>query len=42
MNPLESWREEQQAAYLYRVCADAEAGTPRAELFLGLAGPTHG
>jgi vacuolar iron transporter family protein len=38
MNPLESWHEEQQAAYLYRVCADAEAGTPRAELFRGLAG----
>ena len=38
MNPLESWREEQQAVYLYRVCADAEAGTPRAELFRGLAG----
>jgi VIT1/CCC1 family predicted Fe2+/Mn2+ transporter len=38
MNPLESWHEEQQAVYLYKVCAAAEAGTPRAELFLGLAG----
>jgi VIT1/CCC1 family predicted Fe2+/Mn2+ transporter len=38
MNPLESWHEELQAAYLYRICADAEAGTPRAELFRGLAG----
>jgi VIT1/CCC1 family predicted Fe2+/Mn2+ transporter len=38
MNPLESWREEQQAVYLYGVCAEAEAGTPRADLFRGLAG----
>ena len=38
MNPLESWHEEQQAVYLYKVCAAAEAGTPRADLFLGLAG----
>ena len=38
MNPLESWREEQQAVYLYLVCAEAEAGTPRADLFRGLAG----
>src|SRR5215467_4621536 len=37
-NPLESWTEEQQSAFLYRACADAEAGTPRAELFARLAG----
>ena len=38
MNPLESWQEEQRSAFLYRACADAEAGTPRAELFQRLAG----
>jgi VIT1/CCC1 family predicted Fe2+/Mn2+ transporter len=38
MNPLESWAEEQRSAYLYRACADAEAGTARAELFRRLAG----
>src|SRR6185436_19358735 len=38
MNPLESLREEQRSAYLYRVCATAEEGTPRAELFRRLAG----
>ncbi|HZI82392.1 MAG TPA: VIT1/CCC1 transporter family protein, partial [Casimicrobiaceae bacterium] len=37
-NPLESWVEEQRSAYLYRVCAEAEAGTARAELFTRLAG----
>src|SRR2546421_12551701 len=37
-NPLESWIEEQRSAYLYRVCADAEAGTARADLFTRLAG----
>jgi VIT1/CCC1 family predicted Fe2+/Mn2+ transporter len=37
-NPLESWTEEQRSAYLYRACADAEAGTPRADLFTRLAG----
>jgi VIT1/CCC1 family predicted Fe2+/Mn2+ transporter len=37
-NPLESWREEQRSALLYRVCAEAEAGTTRAELFRRLAG----
>src|ERR1700682_43959 len=37
-NPLESWNEEQRSALLYRVCADAEAGTPRAELFHRMAG----
>ncbi len=37
-NPLESWQEEQRSAFLYRVCAEAEAGTTRAELFRRLAG----
>ena len=30
------WREEMQAAYLYRVVAEMEAGTPRASLFTEL------
>ena len=34
---LEGWREEKRSAYLYRAMAEAEAGTPRAELFRGLA-----
>ena len=38
MNPHESWREEQRSAFLYRACAEAEAGTVRAELFVRLAG----
>ena len=37
-NPLESWTEEQRSAYLYLACAEAEAGTPRAELFTRLSG----
>jgi vacuolar iron transporter family protein len=37
-NPLESWIEEQRSAHLYRACAEAEAGTPRADLFTRLAG----
>ena len=37
-NPLESWTEEQRSAYLYRACAEAEAGTARADLFARLAG----
>jgi VIT1/CCC1 family predicted Fe2+/Mn2+ transporter len=37
-NPLESWQEEQRSAFLYRVCAEAEGGTTRAELFRRLAG----
>src|SRR5437660_4917946 len=37
-NPLESWTEEQRSAYLYRVCAEAESGTARADLFTRLAG----
>lgn len=34
---LGGWREEMRSAYLYRVIAEAEAGTARAELFRGLA-----
>jgi len=37
-DPLESWNEEQRAVLLYGVCANAEEGTPRAELFRRLAG----
>jgi vacuolar iron transporter family protein len=37
-NPLESWTEEQRSAYLYRACAEAEAGTARSDLFARLAG----
>ena len=37
-NPLESWSEEQRSAYHYRACAEAEAGTARADLFRRLAG----
>ena len=33
----EGWHEEKRSAYLYRAMAHAEAGTPRAELFSGLA-----
>ena len=38
MSELSSWREEKQAAYLYHVVAEVEAGTPRASLFTELAG----
>ncbi len=38
MSELSGWREEMQAAYLYRVVARVEAGTPRASLFIELAG----
>jgi len=34
---LEGWLEEKRSAYLYRAMAEAEAGTPRAQLFSGLA-----
>ena len=37
-NPLEGWYEEQRSAFLYLACAEAEVGTPRAELFRRLAG----
>jgi VIT1/CCC1 family predicted Fe2+/Mn2+ transporter len=38
VNPLASWVEEQRSVFLYRACAEAEAGTVRAELFQRLAG----
>lgn len=38
MSELSSWREEMQAAYLYRLVADVESGTLRASLFTELAG----
>ena len=34
---LEAWREEMGSAWLYRVVAQCEVGTPRAALFLELA-----
>jgi VIT1/CCC1 family predicted Fe2+/Mn2+ transporter len=37
MHELESWREEKRSAYLYRIVAEAEAGTARAALFSELA-----
>lgn len=37
-NPLAAWTEEQRSAFLYRACAEAEAGTARADLFSRLAG----
>lgn len=33
MQELHSWKEEQSSAYLYRVLAGLEAGTPRQKLF---------
>ena len=41
-NALDGWREEMRSAYLYRVMAQAEAGTPRAALFSGLAAEAEG
>ncbi len=38
MNDIVNWTEEKRAAYLYRVVAECEAGTPRERLFFGLAG----
>ena len=38
MNPLVSWTEEQRSAFLYRACAEAEAGTRQGEMFARLAG----
>ncbi len=37
MNELHSWREEKSSAYLYRVVAQCERGTPREALFNELA-----
>ena len=42
MNEISSWNEEKRAAYLYRVVAACEAGTPREKLFLGLAREAEG
>jgi len=36
-DPLESWRDEKQSAFLYLALAQAEAGTPREALFRDLA-----
>ena len=37
MHEVDSWREEKNSAYLYRVVAETEAGSPRAALFRELA-----
>jgi VIT1/CCC1 family predicted Fe2+/Mn2+ transporter len=37
MNELSNWEEEQRSAYLYRVLAEIEQGTPRDRLFSELA-----
>jgi len=37
VSEISNWTEEKRAAYLYRVVAQAESGTPREKLFLGLA-----
>ena len=37
MHQIESWIEEKRSAYLYRVVAAREAGTPRHALFNELA-----
>ncbi len=37
MHEVSSWTEEKRAAFLYRVIAAVETGTPREKLFLGLA-----
>jgi len=42
VNELTSWNEEKRAAYLYRVVAACEAGTPREKLFRGLAREAEG
>ena len=36
-DPYESWHEEKQSAWLYRVVAECERGTPRESLFKELA-----
>ena len=33
MESLRTWNQEQRSAFLYRVCAEAEAGTLRAQIF---------
>ena len=42
MNELKSWEEEQRSAYLYRVLAQIEQGTPRERLFSELAREAEG
>ena len=42
MKELHSWHEEQRAAYLYRLLAELEAGTPRSRLFSELAREADG
>ena len=42
MNEISNWGEEKRAAYLYRIVAKAESGTPREKLFLGLADEAEG
>lgn len=42
MNEITNWTEEKRAAYLYRVVAACEKGTPREKLFIGLAGEAEG
>src|SRR5690348_10564085 len=37
MHEVQSWEEEKRAAYLYRIIAAAEGGTPRESLFRELA-----
>lgn len=37
MSEKTGWQEEMQSAYLYRVMAEKEAGTPQQKLFAGLA-----
>jgi VIT1/CCC1 family predicted Fe2+/Mn2+ transporter len=42
MNEIKSWQEEQRAAYLYKVLAQIEGSSPRAQLFTELAGEAEG
>ena len=42
MSEISSWAEEKRAAYLYRVVAESETGTPRQKLFTDLAGEAEG
>src|SRR5262245_55502724 len=42
MKELASWQEEQRSAYLYRLLADLEEGSPRARLFSELAKEAEG
>lgn len=42
MHELDSWKEEKNSAYLYRILSDHESGTPRQLLFLELAQEADG